>query len=146
MGLVDRVASAIPRAEASGRDRFRSLLESRMGAARRRDARLGLLVFRPGPGESPEQLCHVLRTLLRGGDWVESMGGRVYAVLEETDKGTFDALGERLRNLPGVDRARVVALGWNPAEGDASRLLERADRILAEGGVGEALRGLSGRG
>ncbi len=143
MGLVDRVASAIPRAETSGRDRFRSLLESRMGAARRRDARLGLLVFRPGPGESPEQFCRVLRTVLRGGDWVESMAGRVYAVLEETDKGTFDALGERLRNLPGVDRASMVALGWNPAEGDAARLLERAERILAEGGAGETLGGLS---
>jgi hypothetical protein len=143
MGLVDRVASGVPGAETSGRDRFRSLLESRMGAARRRDARLGLLVFRPAPGESPEQLCRVLRAVLRGGDWVESIAGRVYAVLEETDKGAFDALGERLRNLPGVDRARVVALGWNPAEGDASRLLERAERILAEGGAGEPLGGRS---
>ena len=146
MGLVDRAASVVPFAETAGRERFRSFLESRMGAARRRDGRLGLLVFRPGPGESPEQLCRVLRAALRGGDWVESMGGRAYAVLEETDKGTFDALGERLRNVPGVDRARVVALGWNPAEGDAAHLLERADRILTEGGAGEALGELSGRG
>ncbi len=145
MGLVDRVAAGVPSAEPAGRDRLRSLLESRMGAARRRDGRLGLLVLRPGPGESPEQLCRVLRAALRGGDWVERVGDRVYAVLEETDRGTFDALGERLRDLPGVHRARVVALGWNPAEGDAARLLERAERILTEGGAGEALGGLSGR-
>ncbi len=145
MGLVDRVASASSPAETAGRERFRSFLESRIGAARRRDGRLGLLVLRPGPGGSPEELCRVLRAVLRGGDWVERIGDRVYAVLEETDKGAFDALGGRLRDLPGVEWAKVVALGWNPAEGDADDLLGRAERILREGGAGEPFAGLAGR-
>lgn len=127
------------------RERFRAFLDSRMRAARRRKGRLGLLAFRAAAADSPEQLCRALRSALRGGDWVERLGDDVYAVLEEPGRSPLGSVGRRLRDLPGVDRAVVAALGWDPAEDAAARLLDRAERILSGEGPGEARRGASGR-
>ncbi len=127
---------------ADARERLTSLLGSRMRAAERREGRLGLLLFAPGSEEETSRLCKVLRALLRGGDWVEPIGERVYVLLEEPDRRVFPALGARLRELPGVERLRVVALGWTPLDGSAAHLLERAEQLLDSGEGGEGIPGL----
>jgi hypothetical protein len=142
--LLRELAPVTPHAPGDrARDRLVSLLGTRMHAAERRQGRLGLLLFE-GRRDDAAQLCKVLRALLRGGDWVEPIGSRVYVILEEPDQRVFAALGSRLRELPGVDRLRLVALGWTPLEGDAGQLLERAEGILDSGGQGEGLPGVTG--
>jgi hypothetical protein len=127
----------------TGRERFVALLASRMRAAERTDGRLGVLLMGAAPGDTPLQVYQILRALLRGGDWIEIVGNCVYVILDQPGKKVFAALGQRLRQLPGVDRLQVVALGWNPTEGNAEKLVERAERILEEGGRGEVLPGVS---
>ncbi len=126
------------------RDRFVELLASRMRGAERRNGRVAILLLETGPEDSPQRVCRTLRAVFRGGDWVEAVGRRVYVILDEPDRGVFQALGARLRDLPGIDRLRVVALGWNPLDGGAAELVGRAERILeGEGAGGEPLPGIS---
>jgi len=142
--LLRELAPGSPHIWGDGaRDRLASLLASRMRAAERRQGRLGLLLFEGGQAADATRLCKVLRALLRGGDWVEPIGSRAYVILEEPDQRVFAALGSRLRELPGIDRLRVVALGWTPLEGNAGELLDRAESILGSGGQGEGLPGVT---
>jgi hypothetical protein len=127
-----------------GRERFVSLLGSRMRAAERRGGRLGLLLFAPGGDGEVARLSKMLRALLRGGDWVEPLGDRVVVILEEPERRVFSALGARLRELPGVDGLRVVALAWTPLEGSSARFLEKAEELLESGDHGEGIPGLAG--
>lgn len=143
--LLDRlVPSPAPRSETDARQRFVSLLSSRMRGAERRKGRLALLLMETVEGDDPGQVRNLLRSVLRGGDWVEEVGRRVYTILDEPDKRVFEALGARLRALPVIERLQVVALGWSPQEGNAEELVDRADRIMAEGQSGEILPGVTG--
>ncbi|MFU8855517.1 MAG: hypothetical protein ACNA8S_00780 [Deferrisomatales bacterium] len=136
--LLGPLLAAVPDGRPGGdRDRLLSLLGSRMAAAERRGTRLGLVVFEGGPEGSPVRLSRMVRGLLRGSDWVEPLGTRVYVILEEPERGVFPILAARLQELPGSGRLRVAALGWTPLDGSASRLLERAEETLRSGGRGE---------
>ncbi len=141
--LLDRLAPASPRlGEGDARERFVALLGSRMRGVQRRRGRLALLVVEVPAGDEPGRVCSLLRSVLRGADWTESVGSRVYTILDEPDERVFAALGARLRTLPGIERFRVAALGWSPADGgDAAGLLARADRMLAAGGGVPGLAG-----
>lgn len=127
----------------SGRERFVSLLGSRMRAAERSRGRLGLLLFAPAQDREVARLAKMLRALLRGGDWVEPMGDRVYVILDEPERRVFSAIGARLRELPGLERLRVVALAWTPLDGSAARFLEKAEKLLEAGDQGEGVPGLA---
>ncbi len=133
--LLDRLAPVSPRlGEGDARERFVALLGSRMRGVQRRRGRLALLVVEVPAGDEPGRVCSLLRSVLRGADWTEPVGSRVYTILDEPDEGVFAALGARLRTLPGIERFRVAALGWSPADGgEAADLLARADRMLAAG-------------
>ncbi len=133
--LLGRLAPASPRlGEADARERFVALLGSRMRGVQRRRGRLAVLVVAVPAGDEPGRVCSLLRSVLRGADWTEPVGGRVYTILDEPDERVFAALGARLRTLPGIERFRVAALGWSPADGGkAADLLARADRMLASG-------------
>ncbi|MFQ5654830.1 MAG: hypothetical protein ACE5GW_08880 [Planctomycetota bacterium] len=118
--------------EGVAREGFIEHLESRMRAAERRDGRLGILLVEiPRPGDLTDTRRR-LRALLRGADWVEEIGGRICAILEQAEAGVFESLGPRLEAVPGSGELRVVGLRWTPAAGGAAALLERAEGILDE--------------
>lgn len=143
--LIDMVTPPETSGDAdAARGRFVALLESRMRAAQRGAGRLGILVLEGASGDRPREMGQALRSLLRGGDWVEPVGRRVYAILDCPDGEVFHSLGERLQELPAADRMRVVALGWQPGDGEAGDLAARAERLLAEGSRGDLLPGSPG--
>jgi hypothetical protein len=121
---------------AAVRERFIALLEARMSAIDRGKGQLGVLLVEAPPGESPALLCRDLKALLRGGDWIDVVGNRLYVILDHPGKGTMTAIGDRLRKLPAIEQLRVVALGWDPGQGRATALVGRAERLLEEGGLG----------
>lgn len=140
LSLVDRLRSPASEGPANSRERFVALLESRMKAAARSGGRLGVLLLEGSEHDEPAGLATALRGILRGADWVESVGDHlVYAILDQPKQEVFTVLGERLRTLPGVDQLQVVALGWTPRDGDAEALVQRGERILRTGGRGKSL-------
>ncbi len=122
--------------EAAVRELFIALLESRMRATDRGEGHLGILLVEAPEGESPALLCRDLKSTLRGGDWIEVVGTRLYVILDHPGKGTLAAIGARLRELPASERLRVVALSWDPSQGRATALVGTAERLLEEGGLG----------
>ena len=121
--------------EAVVRERFIALMESRMRAMDRGDGQLGMLLVEAPEGESPALLCRDLKSALRGGDWIEVVGTRLYVILDHPGEGTLAAIGARLRALPASERLQVVALGWNPSQGRAAALVGTAERLLEQGEV-----------
>ncbi|MDF1554915.1 MAG: hypothetical protein P1P84_17740 [Deferrisomatales bacterium] len=121
--------------EAAVRERFIALLESRMRATDRGEGHLGMLLVEAPEGESPALLCRDLQSALRGGDWIEVVGTRLYVILDHPGKGTLAAIGARLRKLPASDSLQVVALSWDPSQGRAAALVRTAERLLEQGEV-----------
>jgi hypothetical protein len=112
------------------RDRFIALVESRIRAAERRKGRLGLLLLETAPGESPVAISHAVGHVLRGSDWVEVVGNRVYVILDEPTEDVLRALDTRLKESPEIDRRRMVVVGWDPSKGRAAEFVAMAEGIL----------------
>ena len=134
LDLIRRLERVSAPGATGGRDRFLALLASRMRAAQRRGGRLGIMIFESGTTSETLHLSRALRSALRGEDWIEVAGSRIYAILEEADQGRCRALVGRLKGLPRLQGLRIVALGWKPLEGSAEDLLDRAERLLAGSG------------
>ena len=84
-----------------------------MSAADRGDGQLGVLLVEAPPGESPALLCRDLKSVLRGGDWIDVIGTRLYVILDHPGKGTLSAIGDRLPeglNAVNPPRQRAAAL------------------------------------
>ena len=63
---------------------------------------------------------------------MESIGGRLYVILDLPHPGVFLSLAQRLEESPASDTLRVVGIGWKLGDGSAAALLERAEGILGE--------------
>lgn len=139
MPLLARVAGRNDEGEAaeSPRDRFGRLLWSRMKACERQDARLLLLVADSTRGTvATNAVRDALATVLRGADWLECVGDRVYGALDHAPSGSTDPLEARLRAFAQDQELRVVGLGWSPGDssagpGAARDWLARADQLLS---------------
>lgn len=142
--LLDQVVRRTDEPETEARRRFMSFLESRMCSVERIGGRLGILLLRCRGVEAARTLTEGLRQVLRGGDWVETVGPCAYVVLDQPNQEAFSALGARLRGLPGTEGLRVAALGWTPDGGSAEELLARAEDLLEKGRPGQAVPGLGG--
>ncbi|MGE3163766.1 MAG: hypothetical protein AB7O52_02590 [Planctomycetota bacterium] len=131
----DRSPSAAA-AESPG-ERFARLVWTRMKACERRDSRLLLVVGESQANDvTPDVLQAALAATLRGADWIECVGDRVYGALELHSAGVRAALETRLAGVAARYRMRVVGLPWAPGDGSvtpgaAADCLRRLEQSLA---------------
>jgi hypothetical protein len=141
---VRRILPLIVRWEKKGQDdrasrareRFIALVESRIRAAERRKGRLGLLLLETAAGESSAALAHAVGQVLRGSDWVDVVGHRVYVILDEPTQDVLSALATRLKASPEIDHRRMVVLDWDSTKGRAAEFVGRAEEILDQKATG----------
>ncbi len=134
LGPLGVVASTAPGVASSGQFRrsLLRLLDARMRSSERHDARLVLVVAEGiATAADPARLDPILRTVLRGSDWIEQDGRRVYAILERPERGWRAALAARLRGHAESRSLRVVGLIWKPLEENSEQFLARAEARIA---------------
>ena len=131
--LVPLIEQLIPSVSGDGtplvedpEDRFCRLLETRLNSAQRRGGAPGVLVLE-SPGGS-QDLVATVSGLLRGSDWMEVAGERLWVLLDHPDQGAIESLTQRLGEaLPGLRGGGTI----NVSSGvQARECMERVVQLL----------------
>ncbi|MEC9476031.1 MAG: hypothetical protein VX764_03220 [Planctomycetota bacterium] len=131
--LVPLIEQLIPRVAGDGtplvedpQDRFCRLLATRLNSAKRRGGVPGVLLL-----ESPEgcqELVSTARELLRGSDWMEVAGQRLWILLDQPEQGAVESLTRRFSEaLPGLRGGGTIRV---PTDVSAEQCMERVMELL----------------
>ena len=132
--LIPLIEQLIPSTSGAGtslmedpEDRFCRLLETRLQAAERRGGSPPGVLLLEAPGGSRELVASV-SGLLRGSDWLEVSGERVWILLDQSEEGAASSLTQRLTEaVPGLRGAGTIRVSTGVL---ARECMERVSELM----------------